>query len=138
MQNPKRTQRGNTLLIVLMTTTIIGLVLATNLELVSNQNQATHRSLAWNTAMPVCEAGIEEALTHLNWCTSNGKRLLVNVDLAQNGWTFTGTNYAKTRTLTDSYYTVNISSTINPVILCSGYLKAPLGTNYVCRTVQVM
>src|SRR5207247_10592651 len=80
----------------------------------------------------------EEALTHLNWCTSNGKRLLVNVDLAQNGWVFTGTNYAKTRSLTDSYYTVNISSTINPVILCSGYVKAPLGTNYVCRTVQVM
>src|ERR1041384_7325943 len=58
--------QGSVLLVTLLTSVIIGIGLASYLTLVSSQNYSTMRSLAWNTATPLAEAGIEEALTHLN------------------------------------------------------------------------
>jgi hypothetical protein len=47
-------------------TGLIGFVLAVYLTMVQNQNSANTRSQVWNSAMPVVEAGIEDALAHLN------------------------------------------------------------------------
>ena len=57
---------GSILVITLLTAFVIGVGVASYLVLVSNQNYSTMRSLAWNTTIPLAEAGIEEALTHLN------------------------------------------------------------------------
>jgi len=50
------------LMVTMITCLIIGTVLASFLVLISRRYNMTIRSAAWNAAMPVLEAGIEEGL----------------------------------------------------------------------------
>jgi hypothetical protein len=70
--------QGSALLLALLTAFVICITLTTYLYLVSNQNRSVMRSMAWNSTIPVVEAGIEEALTHVNHVGST--------NLASNGW----------------------------------------------------
>ena len=91
-------RHGSVLLTALLTTVIIGLALGSYLWVVSNQNQSVMRSLAWNSAIPVVEAGLEEALTQLYY---------TDIDhLSANGWTDVGNGwYSKQHHVDDrSYY----------------------------------
>lgn len=113
--------QGNALLLTVVITGLIGFLLAVYLTLVQSQNTANTRSQVWNSAMPIVEAGIEEALAHLNrHGTTN-----LNCD----GWTSTGADYRMTRAVGDGYYTVKIgnynSSNGAPVIQSFGYVLAP-------------
>src|SRR5437773_8236157 len=67
----KFSQAGSTLLLTVVATGIIGLMLAAYLSLVKVQNISGFRSQAWNATIPVIEAGIEDALCHLNAHGSN-------------------------------------------------------------------
>jgi hypothetical protein len=76
----------------------------------------------------VAEAGIEEGMAHLNFNTNRGA----------SGWTLVGTNYTKNRTVGDTRYEVSISTNfLRPVITSKGYVKAPMGTNWIGRGVRV-
>ncbi len=120
MKLPTRhsTVKGNVLLVTLVTTAIVGFVLASFLALVKAQNYSTMRSQAWNASMPVIEAGIEEALTHLN---KSG-----TTNLSADGWLSVNGVYAMTRQIGDSYYVVTISADSNPVIVSRGYVPLPV------------
>src|SRR5262245_52659014 len=99
MKTSPSTRRGseaNILLVTLCTLAVIGIGLAAYLSLVTNQNQLVVRSQVWNTCMPVLEAGIEEALAH---CNAN-----YQTNLVSNGWSLSGSCYALTNRLADSYY----------------------------------
>ncbi|PYK65785.1 MAG: hypothetical protein DME21_00160 [Verrucomicrobia bacterium] len=76
--------KASVLLVTLGAISIIGLGLATYLTMVKFESQATFRSLAWNTAIPVTEAGVEEALTQLRYAGTT------NENLSANGWTLSG------------------------------------------------
>lgn len=120
IQTARRTQ-GNVLLVTLLACFILGMGLASYLTLVSSQNYSVMRSLAWNSAIPLAEAGAEEALTQLH---QNGI-----TNLASNGWSFRsdhGGSYYMRRSLGDSYYEAFITPTEPPVIHCQGYVPAPL------------
>jgi hypothetical protein len=115
---------------------LIGTVLGSYLLLINNRNQATMRAMAWNAAIPVLEAGIEEALTHINDDKSSP---------GANSWvsdTVQGKPvYWKIRTLPDgSYFAVtnfNVT-TPNPVIDSAGYVPSPLRAGeYIVRLVEV-
>lgn len=115
---------GNVLLFTLVTTGLIGFVLASYLSLVKSQNMATMRSQSWNGAVPVIEAGIEDALTHLSAHSLSG-------NLAQDGWQQSGSIYFIQRSLADSYYVVTISNFLGPaspapIIESRGYVRMPL------------
>src|SRR5688572_8837628 len=116
MGSPKRQrldQDGSVTLIALMTVAVIGVSLASYLKLAANQNVAITRSQYWNLEIPIAEAGVEEALTHLYF---NGP-----TNLLSNGWILGAQGYEKTRYLdTNSYYRVRISLAANPVVLSSG------------------
>jgi hypothetical protein len=122
----RRGERGNTLLLTIVVTGLIGFLLAAYLTLVQNQNQANVRSQSWNSAMPVVEAGIEEALQHLN---KNGA---TNGSLATDGWAGGGSVYSVTRTLGNALYSVTIrnyypgTTTNTPLIESKGYVVMPL------------
>src|SRR5262245_55596261 len=60
-------EAGGTLLITVVAGALIGTVLASSLTLINSRNRSAMRANAWNSAMPVLEAGIEEALTHLQY-----------------------------------------------------------------------
>src|SRR5688572_17526791 len=96
--------QGNVLLMTIVVTGIIAFLLATYLTLVNSQNGATARSQSWNSAMPIVEAGIEEALAHLN---THGVR---DENLACEGWENTNNIYYVTRNLRDAIYTVTIAN----------------------------
>src|SRR5579862_2511383 len=89
-------QQGNTLALTLVMTLTIGTVLASYLSLLGSRYKVTLRSQCWNAAIPALEAGIEEALTHLQDDPN---------DLAANGWpvgTIAGQQvYSKQRSFAD-------------------------------------
>jgi len=119
-------QQGNTLLLTIVVTGLIGFLLAAYLTLVSSQNGANVRSQSWNSAMPVVEAGIEEALQHLN---KNGA---TNGTLSTDGWSGGGSTFSITRSLGDAFYSVRITGyypgtlTNTPIIESKGYVVMPL------------
>ena len=127
--------RGSVLAVTLLAVIVIGLALASYLVLATNVSSNVARSQSWNNAIPVLEAGIEEALTQINY---NG----IDVNgFAQNRWNLDATDrlYHKTRMFSDnSYYDVSIEAVDPPVIISRGYVPTPLGsTVYVTRKVRV-
>src|SRR5947209_18630029 len=79
---------GNVLIVVIMTAGLVTAGVAGYLALTTRQNESVMRSLCWNAALPLAEAGVEEALSHLH---KN------NTNCAADGWTLSGTNYTKQR-----------------------------------------
>jgi hypothetical protein len=118
----RRTNAGNALLITLLTCLLIGVGLASYLVLVSSQNYSVMRSLAWNSTIPILEAGAEEALTQLHY---NGI-----TNLSANGWVYLssehGPAYYKKRFMGDSYYEAYITPTTPPVVYSHGFVPVPL------------
>jgi len=97
-------EHGSALAVTLITCLLIGIVLAGYMGLVSSRYKITVRSQCWNAAIPVAEAGVEEALAHLHDDSNNP---------AANNWTMGiiagQTVYSKQRTNTDgSYFLANL------------------------------
>src|SRR6266496_4063063 len=112
--------QGSVMIVTLLTAIVIGISLASYLTLVGHQHRSTMRSLAWNTCMPVLEAGIEEALTQVRYQGTS--------KLTANGWTMGSDGfYHKTRSIGDdgSYYQVAIEPINPPVIVSVGFVPAP-------------
>jgi hypothetical protein len=111
--------QGSVLLVSLLTAAIIGTALGSYLTLTSNQNQSVFRSMTWNEAIPVSEAGIEEALTQIQYYGIT--------NFSANGWTW-GLDgcYHKRRDVGSSYYDVAIWPVDPPVITSTAYVRTPL------------
>ena len=121
---------GTVLVVTVIVCGLVGVVLAAYLAMISSHNTFTHRSEVWNECIPLCEAGVEEAFAHLNYSgtTSN---------FAINGWTFASGAYLKNRTLNDGYCEMVISSDNPPVITVNGFLRTPLQSGHLTRSVRV-
>jgi hypothetical protein len=117
------------MIVTLGTAGTMGLALASYLALTSSQHASTERSLTWNLAIPIAEAGIEEAFTHLYFQGQS--------NMTVNGWSLVGNDYVKQRWLGSNYYTVSISTNVAPTIIAEGFVRLPRSTNYVSRRVQV-
>jgi hypothetical protein len=126
---PKSAQ-GSVLLIVMCICAIVLVLVGSYLALALFRNNMAAHSAALNQAMPVAEAGIEDALTQLQYSTA-----------PSNGWTHTGTIYWRTRSNplgdSNSYYSVGFLPTNIPVITATGYVLAPYKLSYISRIVQV-
>jgi len=113
---------ASTIFIIVVITTLVGFTLTAYLTLLQSQNTATMRSQSWNGTVPVVEAGIEDALTHLN---AHG-----TTNLACDGWSQAGNVYFMRRYLGQSYYIVTISNWFvgqsnPPVVESRGYVSTP-------------
>jgi hypothetical protein len=129
----KKKESGNVLLVSIGITTVVGFTLAAFLTLTAGQNTAVSRSQSWNSSIPIVEAGIEEAMTHLNDnCTYNDIQHPAT-NWAADGWTANDIGYEKTTTLPGgSYYHVEIMtafprSPFNPAIISEGHVQSPYG-----------
>jgi hypothetical protein len=125
LQSRLESLQGNTLLLTIVVTGLVGFLLAAYMGLVRSQNISTMRSQSWNAAIPVVEAGLEDALTHINIQLTN--------DLNVNGWTKQGEIYVSPRRyLSSNYYIATVSNwvvgspTNRPVIESRGYVSAPI------------
>jgi hypothetical protein len=129
-------ENGSALFVALSICMVVGIILAGYLFLTSNRFQMTVRSADWNAAIPVLEAGVEEAMTHIARDTNQP---------TANNWTSATIQsvqaYTKTRTFSDgSYYYVYIRdlTTRGATIYSSGFVRSPYNTNqYISRLVKV-
>jgi len=130
------TSQGSALVIALLTSALLGFMMASYLCMVNTQNLSVCRARAWNTALVVAEAGVEEAMAHLNNQGSTN-------NLAVNSWVnLGGGNYGKTNFLGASYsaVTIKVSPAVTdacPVIVAAAYVPGPISTPALTRTVQI-
>ena len=122
-------QRGSVLVTTLVISAMMAIVVAALLVLVERQNYFMHRTQTWCAEIPIAEAGIEEAMAHLNTHVEN---------LNTNGWVLVASNFVKRRTIGDGYFYTAISSRRPRTIVSIGYGRIPGQTNYTHRTVMVM
>ena len=80
LRNQHSRNGGHVLMATLVVAAVIGIALAAFLNLLTSQNSYTVRSQVWNACMPVVEAGLEEAMAHLNDTT--------DTNLNDNGWSY--------------------------------------------------
>lgn len=120
------------LVLVLVLVGVAAVVVGSYLGLALQRNKIAMRSLAWNQALGVAEAGIEEGLAQIQYSMP-----------PTNGWAaLTNGAYTKTRANpfveNDSFFTANIYASNTPIIIATGYVRAPLASTYIRRTVKVV
>src|SRR5262249_41074058 len=120
---------GNVLIMTLVITGLVGLMLVIFMTMVGSQNSYSTRSFAWASEIPIAEAGLEDAMAHLNYSGSSNR--------SQNGWTFTNNTYLKQRTMGDGYYSACISTGTLPTITCTGYARIYPQNVYSSRVLRI-
>ena len=123
-------EHAGVLLIVLISGGILGLTLGSFLTYTGTQTRSVMHSQAWNQAIPVAEAGIEEALAHIN-------SSVIGTNFAVNGWTVVNNQFQRSDTVNGGRYIVRISRDTFPIITSVGYTSDGRATNNATRTVQV-
>lgn len=128
-----RKQCGSVLLTTLVITGILGFTLASYLTLVANQNRSVWRSQTWNSSIPVAEAGVEEAMAHLNKNCLWSDITRSVPDWTNDNWTNAANGFQKTVWLGSNYYVVTIItntpySEFRPAIVAEGYVPSILAT----------
>lgn len=126
----RRATEGNFLVMALVAATVMGTTLAAYLNLANHHNLSMVRSYSWNAVIPFAEAGIEEALTHMNTMGNQA-------NWGTNGWTYSNGTFQVSRTLGDGSYTVSITSNSTPTVTSIGFLTMPVTDKVLSRTVQV-
>src|SRR3954470_1502109 len=101
---PNRAKEAHVLLMTLFIGGVAAVLLCAYLNVTLSQNHFTVRSQMWNVCMPVVEAGLEEALAHIN---NPG-----TTNFATQNWSYDSTNkaYTKQRVIGDSYCVVSIKT----------------------------
>ena len=124
------------LLIAMGITFVLALGLASYLSLARWQHVSIVRSQAWNAALAMAEAGVEEALAQLN---PGALLFTTNINRGANGWTLEadGMYHAPRRNLPDGSYDVVITADIYPRIYATGYVTIPTLSATISRTVAV-
>jgi hypothetical protein len=128
MNSSRTSEQGNVLLTAMLLVGLVGLMATAYMKLASRQHYLSARSQMWNSEIPIAEAGIEEAMTHINSGITN---------FACNGWILSGAVYAKQRNLGDGYFYATISAAQPPTLVSIGFARIPTQTNYTQRTVMV-
>jgi hypothetical protein len=129
--------RGSVLVITMILCALMGIMMASYLSMLKTQHLSVARAQAWNTAIVVSEAGVEEAMAQLNTpgVTTN--------NLAVNSWSSLGGGvYTKSNVLGSSYYLSYIKlrpavTDAYPVIVATGIVSGPVSGPNLSRAIQV-
>src|SRR5437868_13434869 len=124
-----QSESGTTLLVSLWSLLIILLALTVYMRLTVNHNQLAARSEVWNACMPVLEAGVEDALTHCFYNSTN---------MPSNGWLVSSNRCSRTNSVGDGHYEVSISTNAPFDIVSTGYYPMPGSSRFVSRKVKVV
>jgi hypothetical protein len=132
----RKHESGSILLVTVFLAGILGLTLGYYLWLVRAQNVLVAESQAWNSALVLAEAGVEEGLAQIN--VSFGTNY---VSSAQANWGLSGPGVYGPRSNsldTGSYSVVLIATNSGPTLIATGYAASPVLSNgLISRTVQV-
>jgi hypothetical protein len=124
---PRRS--GSALLVTLFIAGLLAAAVGTYLAMTSTGSTNVKRSIGWNAALPLAEAGVEEALSHVMKNTNS---------YAFDGWSLTNGAYRKQRLLGDGYYSTKIAGFPGGTVsITSTGFGAWRASSYVARTVRV-
>ena len=129
--------QGSVLLVAMGITFVLGLGLASYLTLMRWQHVSVVRSQAWNAALALAEAGVEEALAQLN---PSALLFTTNINRGANGWILGADgmyHVPQRRDLPDGSYDVAITADPLPTIYATGYVTIPTLSATVSRSVRV-
>src|SRR5207248_9904625 len=124
------------LLVTVFTCGILTLLMASYLAMVNQQHLSVTRAQAWEQAIAMAEAGVEEAMAHLN-----DTNTITGLRWTLNKWKYdsTGHFFYKTNALTNGYYFVKFltNTPTRPLIIATGYVTGPISSPVLSRAVQV-
>jgi hypothetical protein len=123
-------ESGGVLVVTILICVLVGVMLAAYLAMVSSQHKFSQRSQVWNSCIPLCEAGIEEAMAHINHINTTS-------NFGINGWAFSSNAFRKDRPLNLGMARIAIDTSMPPVITVVGSLQAPVTATRLSRTVRV-
>ena len=124
----RKSEQGAMLVGAIIMAAVISTVLVAVVSMVAQEHRMLARSTTWNAALPMAEAGVEEAMSHMR-----------QVGVAQrfvNGWTAVGTNFVMSRTRTDGKYAVSISSASPPIIISTGQVWCASANKFIERRIR--
>lgn len=116
-QTGRRSEEGSTLMMAVIPMIILSVAMVASLQLATSRTKMAVRSQAWNISLAMSEAGIEEAMAHLNYTQG--------ANLARFGWAFNGTTYSKSNNLGAGSYIVHITTNTSPEVGAQGFAKLP-------------
>jgi hypothetical protein len=128
----RRATRGSTYMTVVVTMIVVGVMLAAYIKMVGTQNTFATHSQTWNRSVAVLEAGIEEAMAHLNKNGSPDSGGTVSLAaLSGEGWDNNGSTtgpWSKQGWLDGDFYHVTIgtwngNTAAFPAISSTGYVR---------------
>jgi len=134
IRHSRPAQSGGVLIATLIIGTILGITAASYLMALRAQHTAVIRSQAWNAALAMAEAGVDEALAQLNPGVGAGI-----VNRSANGWPGpSGGLYGPVaRTLSGGSYSVVFTTHTFPTIYSTGYVTVPILGATLKRTIRV-
>ncbi len=121
----QKDEEGSALIVALFICTAILIGLGSYLLLVRSQYVSVARSEAWNSALTMAEAGVEEAMAQLN---PGALEKNITVDRTANGWGVPSSGFygPVSRTIiTNNSYSVVFSDASWPTIYSTGYVTLP-------------
>ena len=133
LQRSAQIENGSILLAGLITTAVIGVTICSYLLLVQSQHAAVLRSQSWNGALTLAEAGVEEAMAHLN--SRLGK---MDAPLPDDGWRKlpSGSYSLPLRQVNSGSYQVLYFPGSAPVIISTGSVSIADSSAVISRTLQ--
>ena len=137
IESSKKTTQGSVLVITVITLFVLTLMAVSYLFMLQNSNRFVARDQTWNRALVIAEAGVEEAMAHIN---SAGPLPTPPANFSGDTWSASGTNYAMTRSgdLYGGNYSVIVGGPTNMAVITStGMVTAPLSGTTLRRVVQV-
>ena len=126
-----KSNEGGVLVVTIVICALVGLMLSAYLSMVSSQHSFTQRSQVWNNVIPMCEAGVEEAMAHINHNST------LSNNFAINGWRLESGHFKKERNMNGGTNQMDIDNGLPPIITVRGSLKEPIGDGVVTRVVKV-
>ncbi len=132
-------QSASVLVLTLILAGVVTLTLTSYMMLVRNQTLLGTQSQAWNSALTLAEAGIEEGLAQINISYGAVVSPTNYLDSIQTNWgPLTGGVYTKSNTLLSGSYSASVlPNSPGPTITATGYTMVPFVAKPISRMVQV-
>src|SRR5687768_58356 len=125
----KKSEQGAILVGILIVGVVVSTVLVALVTLVTQEHKMLTKSATWNSALPVAEAGVEEAMSHMRQ-VGVGPRFV-------NGWTQASvTNIHLARTNSEGIFKVYVSGATPPIITSTGLVWSARDSKYVERRIR--
>ena len=141
-ENRSAPQSGSVLVICLILAVILGMTLGSYLLWVRSQSVMTTQSHAWNSALTIAEAGVEEAMAHINTKFGTNNNLAANNWGGANGGPYgpVSRTLASSSGTNGSYRTMIVREAGSgfPVIYSTGYTIVPVVGVPINRVVEAM